>query len=190
MKKMAPFLISLCLFSCSTLDNDYRAANVGSKIQQIDKKLPAYDLPTQLNYLDKTYYQDSISTKNRTSNPNDKRTIIYKLNQQTNQKNEEFLMITDNIVANQSDAYLIFLRQIITRSPMIKILKQGNAYYAISVDKRNGFNYLVVGTYNKLNYLARNRFYYVKPNDKSDRLIRNMLDNAPTMVEGLLNLDK
>lgn len=99
-------------------------------------------------------------------------------------------MITDNIVANQSDAYLIFLRQIITRSPMIKILKQGNAYYAITVDKRNGFNYLVVGTYNKFNYLARNCFYYVKPNDKSDRLIRTMLDNAPTMVEGLLNLDK
>lgn len=190
MKKVIISFISILLFGCGTLESNYQPSNYGPMLTVINQKLPTYDLPKKLDFHNKTYYIYNQSRDSGSGNPNDKRAIMYMQDPKSATYYEDYFIIMDDIVANAQDAQKLFKLQIVMRSSDPKVTQEGNVYYAVGTDAKNGISYLIVSTYDESTHLARNRFYLILLNEKNDHLVKYMQTHTKQMVQEILKLGR
>ncbi len=190
MKKVIISFISILLFGCGALESNYQPSNYGPMLTVINQKLPTYDLPKKLDFHNKTYYIYNQSRDSGSGNPNDKRAIMYMQDPKSATYYEDYFIIMDDIVANAQDAQKLFKLQIAMRSSDPKVTQEGNVYYAVGTDAKNGIGYLIVSTYDESTHLARNRFYLILLNEKNDHLVKYMQTHTKQMVQEILKLGR
>lgn len=186
MKKFFLSFICLYLAGCGALESDFEPKKYGPMLQVYNQKLPSQDVPKKITYLNNTYYLLKKTKNSGTGNINDKRAMIYTQNPQSASYNDDYFIIMDDIVANEKDAYKIFQSQVGMRSTNSKIFRENNTYYSFGTDIKSGLGYLVVGTYDELTHVARNRFYLILLNKKNNHLVQDMKTHSSEIVQRLL----
>lgn len=172
------------LAGCQALESQYNPDHYGPWLSVVNQKLPAYDLPNELDFLNEKLVLKQRSKDTQSGNINDKRATIYSL-----ENKKGHLLIMDEIVGSADQALALLKSQAKFRGDNNPtLLNYESAKYVVGVDQKMNWGYLILSTYDEALNFTRIKIYLFVPSEENYQRMEKI--GGDNIVKELLLIGK